>query len=186
MGLRRATLAAFLVAILCAAVEKAAGQPPFACNASNRNYGFCRRGLAIRARAKDLVSRLTLEEKASQLVNDAAGIPRLGIPAYRWWSEALHGVADAGPGVSLRGQKIPAATSFPQVILTAASFDSHLWFRIGRVNCSLFSTIAANTFDLINKLTTTIFLFFYILAMILIMFQLEISKFMVFCYYNIC
>ncbi|KAL8159322.1 hypothetical protein V2J09_000859 [Rumex salicifolius] len=133
MGLRRAAFAAVLVSLLFLAEEAAAaGQPPFACGASNRNYGFCRRRLPIRERARDLVSRLTLEEKVSQLVNDAAGIPRLGVPAYQWWSEALHGVADAGPGVSLAGQKIPAATSFPQVILTAASFDSHLWFRIAR------------------------------------------------------
>lgn len=121
------------MALLCAVVAEAAGLPPFGCDASNNNYGFCRRGVPIRERARDLVSRLTLEEKVSQLVNEAAEIPRLGIPAYEWWSEALHGVADAGPGVSLRGQKIPAATSFPQVILTAASFDSHLWFRIARV-----------------------------------------------------
>ena len=42
----------------------------------------------------DLVHRMTLEEKASQLVNDARAIPRLNIPAYNWWSEALHGVID--------------------------------------------------------------------------------------------
>ena len=47
-------------------------------------------------RAKDLVSRMTLEEKASQLKYDAPAIPRLGVPAYNWWNEVLHGVARAG------------------------------------------------------------------------------------------
>ena len=47
----------------------------------------------IDARVDDLVGRMTLEEKASQLVNQARAIPRLQVPAYNWWSEALHGVA---------------------------------------------------------------------------------------------
>ncbi len=63
----------------------------------------------------DLVSRMTLEEKASQLVNQARAIPRLQVPAYDWWSEALHGVANAG-----------TATVFPEPIGLAATFDSPL------------------------------------------------------------
>jgi beta-glucosidase len=66
-------------------------------------------------RARDLVSRMTLEEKASQLMNDAPAIPRLGVPAYEWWNEGLHGVARAG-----------AATVFPQAIGLAATFDTRL------------------------------------------------------------
>ncbi|MEJ2146620.1 MAG: glycoside hydrolase family 3 C-terminal domain-containing protein [Acidobacteriota bacterium] len=62
-------------------------------------------------RAKDLVSRMTLEEKASQLVNQARAIPRLKVPAYDWWSEALHGVAVNG------------TTEFPEPIGLAATFD---------------------------------------------------------------
>ena len=50
----------------------------------------------VAARVDDLISRMTLEEKASQLVNQARAIPRLGIPAYNWWNEALHGVARNG------------------------------------------------------------------------------------------
>ena len=50
------------------------------------------------ARAADLVSRMTLDEKVSQLINDAAAVPRLGVPAYNWWNECLHGVARAGVG----------------------------------------------------------------------------------------
>ena len=62
-------------------------------------------------RAADLVHRMTLEEKASQLVNQARAIPRLGVPAYDWWSEALHGVAREG------------VTEFPEPIGLAATFD---------------------------------------------------------------
>ena len=63
-------------------------------------------------RVEDLVGRMTLEEKASQLKHNAPAVKRLGIPYYNWWNEALHGVARAG-----------AATVFPQPIGLAASFD---------------------------------------------------------------
>jgi beta-glucosidase len=63
-------------------------------------------------RAADLVQRMTLEEKASQLVNGARPIPRLNIPAYNWWSESLHGVIDNG------------VTEFPEPIGLAATFDA--------------------------------------------------------------
>ena len=70
------------------------------------------------ARAADLVGRMTLEEKVSQMVDQAAAIPRLGIPSYPWWNEALHGVARAG-----------LATSFPQAIGMAATWDTSLIYR---------------------------------------------------------
>ena len=73
-------------------------------------------------RAADLVSRMTLEEKVSQMGNNAAAIPRLGVPAYEWWNEALHGVARAG-----------AATVFPQAIGLAATFDTGLVHEIATV-----------------------------------------------------
>ncbi|VVA13772.1 PREDICTED: probable beta-D-xylosidase [Prunus dulcis] len=110
-------------------------QPPYACDSSQpstSSYPFCKTTLPINQRVQDLVSRLTLDEKISQLVNSAPSIPRLGIPSYEWWSEALHGVADVGKGINLYGT-ISNATSFPQVILTAASFNEHLWYRIGQV-----------------------------------------------------
>jgi beta-glucosidase len=66
-------------------------------------------------RVSDLISRMTLEEKASQLVNQARAIPRLQVPGYDWWSEALHGVANAG-----------TATVFPEPIGLAATFDPAL------------------------------------------------------------
>ncbi len=78
--------------------------------------------LAVSVRVDDLVSRMTLEEKASQLVNQAREIPRLQIPAYDWWSEALHGVARAG-----------TATVFPEPIGLAATFDPPLIHEMGTV-----------------------------------------------------
>ncbi|HSC67529.1 MAG TPA: glycoside hydrolase family 3 C-terminal domain-containing protein [Cellvibrio sp.] len=72
-------------------------------------------------RAADLVARMTLEEKASQMLNDAPAIPRLGIPKYEWWNEALHGVARAGD-----------ATVFPQAISLAATFDPKLVGDVAR------------------------------------------------------
>jgi beta-glucosidase len=68
--------------------------------------------LPAEQRAADLVSRMTLQEKASQLVNQARAIPRLKVPAYDWWSESLHGVAVNG------------TTEFPEPIGLAATFDA--------------------------------------------------------------
>ena len=83
----------------------------------------------------DLIGRLTLQEKVRLLVNNAAEVARLGIKGYEWWSEALHGVSNVGPGTKFGGE-FPAATSFPQVITTAAAFNASLWEEIGRVRCS--------------------------------------------------
>ena len=65
-----------------------------------------------RRKAQELVMKMTIEEKASQLRYDSPGISRLGIPEYNWWNEALHGVGRAG-----------LATVFPQAIGMAATFD---------------------------------------------------------------
>ena len=72
-------------------------------------------GRSFAERAADLVSRMTLEEKIAQMQNAAPAIPRLGVPDYDWWNEALHGVARAGE-----------ATVFPQAIALAATFDTGL------------------------------------------------------------
>ena len=69
----------------------------------------------VQKRISDLLNRLTVEEKISLLGNNAAAIPRLNIPAYNWWNEALHGVARAG-----------LATVFPQAIGMAATFNDSL------------------------------------------------------------
>src|ERR1700752_657876 len=78
--------------------------------------------LAIEKRVDDLVSRMTLEEKVSQMMNGAAAIPRLDIPEYAWWNEALHGVARAG-----------YATVFPQAIGLAATWNTDLMFEVADV-----------------------------------------------------
>jgi beta-glucosidase len=69
----------------------------------------------VEARVADLLSRMTLEEKIAQMQNGAPAIPRLGVPAYDWWNEALHGVARSG-----------YATVFPQAIGLAATWDTEL------------------------------------------------------------
>jgi len=71
--------------------------------------------LDFNKKAKELVSQMTLEEKVSQMLHYAGAVERLGIPAYNWWNEALHGVARAG-----------TATMFPQAIGMAATFDKEL------------------------------------------------------------
>lgn len=73
-----------------------------------------------RNRAKELVAQMTLEEKVGQTLYQAPAIPRLGIKAYNWWNEALHGVARAG-----------TATVFPQAIGMAATFDEDLLEQVG-------------------------------------------------------
>ena len=108
---------------------------PFACdpnNGTSRDFPFCQVNLPTRRRVIDLIGRMTLQEKIGLLVNGAAAVPRLGIKGYEWWSEALHGVSNVGPGTKFGGA-FPGATSFPQVITTAASFNATLWEAIGRV-----------------------------------------------------
>ena len=75
--------------------------------------------LSVQERVNDLVGRMTLEEKISQMINQAAAIERLGVPEYNWWSEGLHGVARAG-----------LATVFPQAIGLGATWDRELMFRV--------------------------------------------------------
>ena len=74
------------------------------------------------SRVKDLLKRMTLEEKVLQMQNGAPALARLNIPAYDWWNEALHGVARAGN-----------ATVFPQAIGLAATWDTDLMHRIADV-----------------------------------------------------
>jgi beta-glucosidase len=94
-------------------------QPPGSSSHPGEGLPYQNLALPFEVRAADLVSRMTSEEKISQLMNDAAEIPRLGVPAYEWWNECLHGVARAG-----------AATVFPQAIGMAASFDTALLHEV--------------------------------------------------------
>ncbi|WP_040279045.1 glycoside hydrolase family 3 N-terminal domain-containing protein, partial [Xanthomonas citri] len=97
-----------LLALGCATGAAHAATPPYL--DTQRSF---------EARAADLVSRMTLEEKAAQMQNAAPAIPRLQVPAYDWWNEALHGVARAG-----------GATVFPQAIGMAATFDLPLMHEV--------------------------------------------------------
>jgi beta-glucosidase len=82
-------------------------------------FPFLNTELGIEQRVNDLVSRMTLDEKISQMMNDAPAIERLGIPRYNWWSEGLHGVARAG-----------LATVFPQAIGLGATWDRELLYQV--------------------------------------------------------
>jgi beta-glucosidase len=92
------------------------------CFVKEAPYPFLNTELGIEQRVDDLVSRMTLEEKIGQMVNDAPAIDRLGIPRYNWWSEGLHGVARAG-----------LATVFPQAIGLGASWDERLVYDVSTV-----------------------------------------------------
>jgi len=88
----------------------------------HESYPFTDTELPFEERVDDLVSRMTLQEKADQLLYDAPAIPGLGVPEYNWWNEALHGVARSG-----------WATVFPQSITLAASWDETLMFGLATI-----------------------------------------------------
>jgi beta-glucosidase len=115
---RSVCLASSLLLIASVSSTLVAADAPVTVAQSNPDAArapFRNPALPINTRVDDLVSRMTLEEKASQMMYAAAAIPRLDIPAYNWWSEGLHGVAATG-----------YATVFPQSISMAASFDPDL------------------------------------------------------------
>ena len=85
----------------------------------NPEFPFYDTSLSVDERVADLISRLSLEEKAAQMMNSTPAIDRLGIPPYDYWNEALHGVGRAS-----------AATVFPQAIGIGATFDADLAYRI--------------------------------------------------------
>jgi beta-glucosidase len=85
-----------------------------ACSVKQTQYRFQNPDLSIDERVNDLISQMTLEEKTAQMMNNAPAIERLGIPAYNWWNEALHGIA----------RSPYPATSFPQAIGIAATWDT--------------------------------------------------------------
>ncbi|PQV50213.1 beta-glucosidase [Jejuia pallidilutea] len=85
---------------------------------AQENVPYLNPSLSFDERVDDLVSRMTLEEKVGQMMNDAPAIPRLNVPAHEYWNECLHGVARAGK-----------ATVFPQAIGLAATFDTDLIYK---------------------------------------------------------
>jgi beta-glucosidase len=112
---------AVMAALLLSSTQALYGQTNEAVNSKDTAPLFRDTTLSFEARAADLVSRLTLEEKAALMQHDNPAIPRLGIPAYDWWNEGLHGVARAG-----------AATVFPQAIGLAATFDVPLMDEVSK------------------------------------------------------
>ncbi len=108
--IERASLVALASALIASAASAQVAAP----------IPFRDASLPVERRVDDLIARLTPEEKASQLVNQARAIPRLNIPEYNWWSEALHGVANNG-----------YATVFPEPIGLAATFDTPAMLAMG-------------------------------------------------------
>lgn len=94
--------------------------------AQTETFPFRNLDLPLETRVKDLVSRLTLEEKVRLMKHESPAIPRLGIPAYNWWNEALHGVARTSEKV----------TVFPQAIGMAATFDTEALQQMGDMTAS--------------------------------------------------
>jgi beta-glucosidase len=116
MSLRKIVFSAGLIvtATLVASMSVSAQQ--------TSSFPFQNPSLPVSQRVDDLVGRMTLEEKASQMRHQAPAIPRLAIPAYDWWSEGLHGIARSG-----------YATVFPQAIGLAATWDPNLVHRVSTV-----------------------------------------------------
>jgi beta-glucosidase len=98
--------------IVCAGALFLAAAPPNTVAQESENPAYLNPQLYPEQRATDLVSRMTLAEKASQMQNNSAAVPRLKVPAYQWWSEALHGVINEG------------VTEYPEPIGLAATFDA--------------------------------------------------------------
>jgi beta-glucosidase len=105
-------IAAGASSVFIGAASKSEGQRP-------RRRPYFDHGLSVEERVNDLIARMTLAEKISQMRYDAPAIERLAIPEYNWWNECLHGVARAG-----------LATVFPQAIGLAATWDRDLIFRL--------------------------------------------------------
>jgi beta-glucosidase len=122
--LNRTVLALLVSAAFCSTAEAQTASSPAPASPAPGSSTLAWRNpsLTPEQRAADLVSRMTLHEKALQAGHTAPAIPRLGIPEYNWWNEGLHGVARAG-----------IATVFPQAIGMAASWDAPLMQQVGDV-----------------------------------------------------
>nr|CAB3468086.1 unnamed protein product [Digitaria exilis] len=106
-------------------------------------FAYCDASLPYADRVRDLIGWMTVEEKVGNLGDVSRGAPRVGLPPYKWWSEALHGISSTGPSTlfdSLRSRPgnhsgratVNNGTVFANVINTAASFNETLWKSIGQ------------------------------------------------------
>ncbi|KAI0021621.1 beta-glucosidase [Xylariomycetidae sp. FL0641] len=113
--------------VLAATGVRASGSNfPDCSNGPLASNDVCNTKLSITERAQALVDAIELEEKYALLINTSPGVPRLGLPSYEWWSEALHGVASS-PGVTFAEKgNFSYASSFPEPILMSAAFDDDL------------------------------------------------------------
>jgi beta-D-xylosidase 4 len=119
----------FFSAVLGAGDASAASYASGVCDSATiAGLPFCDSALPLDERVQDLLARIPLSAAAGLLVDNSSAVPSLGLPSYQWWNEALHGVARS-PGVAWR-EPTPVATSFPQVISTAASFNRSLFHQI--------------------------------------------------------
>ncbi|MBC6988781.1 glycoside hydrolase family 3 C-terminal domain-containing protein [Hymenobacter sp. BT491] len=119
-------LAVLLLATATGMIARNPGHPPISAKTTHtaaEQFPFQNPDSPIDQRVDDLVGRLTLEEKVSQMLNNAPAVDRLGIPAYNWWNEALHGVART----SIK------ATVFPQAIGMAATFDKDAMLKMATI-----------------------------------------------------
>lgn len=104
---------------------------PDCSNGPLKSNQVCNTSAVPEVRAAALVAAMSNSEKLANLINNSPGVSRLGLSAYQWWNEALHGVAH-NRGITWSGQ-FNAATQFPQAITTSAAFDDHLIEQIGLI-----------------------------------------------------
>lgn len=129
--------AALLTTAVLALAGNAAAQAgrgfPDCENGPLKNNTVCDKSADPLTRATALIKAFTLEEKLNNTGSVSPGVPRLGLPVYQWWQEALHGVADS-PGVNFSSSgNYSYATSFPQPILMGAAFDDELIREVANV-----------------------------------------------------
>lgn len=128
-----AVVIAVVVTLAVVLTRKSSEETRIICDKpKNSDLPFCDSSLPFDSRVRDLVSRLTLQEKIGLLVNQAAGASQnVKLDPYNWWNEALHGVADntAVIGTVFR-PPTEYSTVFPQIISLSGSFDRDLFFRM--------------------------------------------------------
>lgn len=120
-------------------------------------FPYCNASLPYAERVRDLVGWMTVREKVGNLGDWSRGAPRVGLPPYKWWSEALHGISSTGPttlfdaittrpGNHSGRAAVFNGTVFANVINSAASFNETLWKSIGQVRLRWFRSPCAMSF----------------------------------------